>query len=221
MEALFTSGYIFLAKVYEEVQARASRAPGRWIPEIHGNGAPRPANLLPALLLSPAMKSKTDLILGPAGEGGLVLAIAAIGWAIGFPLIFSSLGPTIYEMIEQPHMKSARIYNVIVGHMIALGAGFFGLWLIGAWNAPKVASAGIVPPPRIWAAVIAVAVTTILTPLLKASQPAALSTALLVSLGVMQTAHDAAAIVIGILVVSAIGQPIRMYRLRSRAALSD
>jgi hypothetical protein len=66
------------------------------------------------------------------GEGGLVLLLAAIGWATKQPLIFASLGPTAYELVEQPQLRSARAYNIIVGHLIGLGAGFFAVYLLNA-----------------------------------------------------------------------------------------
>jgi hypothetical protein len=54
------------------------------------------------------MKNRADLVWATLGEGGLVLALAAIGWATNQPLIFASLGPTAYELVEQPQMPSAR-----------------------------------------------------------------------------------------------------------------
>lgn len=148
-------------------------------------------------------------LLGVFGEGGLILVVGAIGWAAHLPFIFTSLGPTAYELVEKPKAPSAKTYNVIMGHLVALGAGFFALWVLNAWNAPKVASAGFIASPRLWAAVLSVALTTALTVLLKASQPAALSTTLLVSLGSMQRSRDAMAIVIGVLILAAIGEPVR------------
>jgi|SRR5579883_2231782 len=151
---------------------------------------------------------------GTLGEGGLILALAAVGWASGQPLIFASLGPTAYELVEEPQMKSARAYNVIVGHLVGLGAGFFALFVLNAWSAPKVMSAGFVPSARLWAVVIAAALTTLGTLLLKASQPASLATTLLVSLGSMQTGRDALAIIAGVLIITAIGEPVRRFRLK-------
>jgi hypothetical protein len=162
------------------------------------------------------MKSKLDLLIAPLGEAAMVLVVAAIGWAAHQPLVFASLGPTIYEMIEQPKMKSAKPYNVVVGHLVGLGAGYLALWLLHAWSSPKVASAGFVSSPRIWAAVIAVTLTTLVTLAIQASQPASLATALLVSLGSMQTARDAVAIIIGVLIVAAMGEPVRRVRAKSR-----
>lgn len=160
------------------------------------------------------MTRRSDLVWATLGEGGLILAMAAVGWVSGLPLIFASLGPTAYELVEQPHMKSARAYNVIVGHICALGAGFFALWILHAWSAPNVLSAGVVSPARIWAATTAAVLTTLLCLLLKAGQPAALATTLLVSLGAMQTRKSAITIVIGVLIIATIGEPVRRIRLR-------
>ncbi len=162
------------------------------------------------------MKPKQkDIIWATAGEAGMVLVTAAIGWAAHQPLIFASLGPTIYEQVEQPQLRSSRPYSIVVGHLIALGAGFFSIWVIGAWTAPHVMSAGMVAAPRLWSATLACAITTALALAVKANQPAALATTLLVSLGGMQTGRDAGMIIAGVILVTLLGQPIRRMRLRT------
>ena len=50
--------------------------------------------------------------------------------------------------------------------------------------------------------------------MLKAGQPAALATTPLISLGSMQTRRDAIAIVAGVLIITAIGEPVRRFRLK-------
>lgn len=159
------------------------------------------------------MVAKRDLVIAPVGEAGLILIVAAIGFVASWPFVFASLGPTAYEIIEKPESKSARPYNVIAGHLVALGAGFFALWALNAWAAPKVMSSGFVPEPRIWASVLAAGLATVCTLAIGASQPASLATALLVSLGAMQTARDALAIVLGVLLITALGEPVRRIRL--------
>ncbi|MGA7626319.1 MAG: HPP family protein [Candidatus Acidiferrales bacterium] len=119
---------------------------------------------------------KSDLLWATLGEGSLILAMAAIGWATKQPLIFASLGPTAYELAEQPQARSARAYNIIVGHLVGVGAGFFALYLLGAWNEPNVTSTGIVSPARLWAVATAATLTTLVTLILKSGQPAALAT---------------------------------------------
>lgn len=150
-------------------------------------------------------------VFATISEGGLILAVGAIGWAAHVPLLFASLGPTAYELVEKPNTPSARVYNIIVGHVVAMSAGFLSLWILNAWSSPKVAAAGFVSSPRLWAAVLAVVITTAATLVLRANQPAAPATSLLVSLGSMQRGHDALAIIAGVLILTALGEPIRRH----------
>lgn len=160
------------------------------------------------------MSKHRNLLVAPLGEGVLILIVAAIGWAAHWPLLFASLGPTVYEILEKPYSESSKTYNIVVGHYAALGAGFFALWALDAWRSPKVMAAGFVPGPRMWAAVVATSLTALFCLALHASQPASLSTALLITLGSMQTARDAAAIAIGVAIVAAVGAPVRLQRAK-------
>lgn len=160
------------------------------------------------------LNQRADLFWATLGEGGLVLALAAIGWATKEPLIFASLGPTAYELVEQPQVRSARVYNIVVGHLIGLGSGFLAVYLLHAWSAPNVISSGVVSTERLWATTLAATLTTFFTLILKAGQPAALATTLLVSLGAMQTLQGALAIVAGVLIITIIGEPVRRFRLK-------
>ena len=162
------------------------------------------------------MAKRADLMAGALGEGGLVLAIAAIAYVTHEPLLFASLGPTAYEQVETPTQKSARLWNVMVGHFIALAAGFFALWVLGTWAAPKVTVSSFVPAARMWTATLAATITAVGCLLAKASQPAALSTTLLVSLGSMQTERDALAIIAGVLLIGILGEPVRRFRVTQK-----
>lgn len=143
-----------------------------------------------------------------------MLTVAAIAWAAKQPFIFASLGPTAYEQVEQPKMKSARPYNVVVGHFVAIAAGFLALYLLHAWSAPGISSAHTVTALRIYAVTLACAFTTVATLALKANQPAALATTLLISLGLMQTQRDAIALAVGVLILAIIGEPVRQFRMK-------
>jgi hypothetical protein len=159
----------------------------------------------------------TELATATLGEGALLLAVAAAGWATRQPLIFASLGPTAYELVQKPRDRSARAYNIIVGHMVGLASGFMALYLMNAWHAPSVLQAGLIAPQRMWAAVLAAVVTTLGTLLLRAGQPAAIATSLLVALGSMQTRRDAIVIAIAVLIITAIGEPMRRVRMKVMA----
>ncbi|MGA9393373.1 MAG: HPP family protein [Candidatus Sulfotelmatobacter sp.] len=122
------------------------------------------------------MTKPQNLIYATLGEGALILVVGAVAWATHLPLLIASLGPTAYELVEKPLAPSARTYNIIAGHMLGLGAGFFSLWAFAAWNSPKVSSADFLTSTRLWAAVLSVVITTATTLALKAGQPASLST---------------------------------------------
>ncbi|HKV78126.1 MAG TPA: hypothetical protein VJP02_08315 [Candidatus Sulfotelmatobacter sp.] len=70
---------------------------------------------------------------------------------------------------------------------------------------------------RLWAGAFAAMVTTLATLTLKAGQPAALATNLLISLRSMQTRRDAIAIMVGVLIMTAIGELVRRFRLKRTA----
>ena len=156
-------------------------------------------------------EQKRDLMVAPACEAALILIVSVAAWLTHQPLIFASLGPTAYEMIEQPHRKSARPYNVIVGHLIAVLAGFAALCLTHAWRTPAV-STGNIQLPRVEAAVVSAALAVFFTLLLRATQPAALSTTLLISLGVLQQWRDGLIIMAAVLLLTIFGEPIRRWR---------
>jgi CBS-domain-containing membrane protein len=157
---------------------------------------------------------RKDLVIAPLCEAALILVVSIVGWFSHQPLIFASLGPTAFELIETPKRPSARPYNVIAGHLIAVLAGFAALYLTRGWAAPAVSAQGV-PLLRMWGAVLAAAITVLVTLLIKATQPAALSTALLVSLGIMQRPRDGIVIMCGVLLMTLVGEPLRRWRART------
>jgi len=160
-------------------------------------------------------QQRIDLVLAPLLEAALLAVLGLAGWATHQPLIFASLGPTAYELIETPERRSAKPYNIIMGNLIALLSAFAALWITGAWFAAPVSANGV-PLQRVWAAVLAALITVLLTLLAKATQPAALSTTLLVALGILQEPRDGAIIFISILLITAFGEPLRRWRERNR-----
>ncbi|HET6934282.1 MAG TPA: HPP family protein [Candidatus Angelobacter sp.] len=162
------------------------------------------------------MTRKTELIFVPLAEAGLLFAIGGIGVWLGLPLLFGSLGPTAYEQIEKPETKSARPYNVLAGHGIALACGFFALWVLGGFHEPLAASSGHLSATRLLAGVLACVLIALLSLLAKATQPAAFATGLLVTLGGYQSGRAALSIVIAVLLLTALGEPLRRKSLQMR-----
>lgn len=155
---------------------------------------------------------RKDLMIAPPGEAFLILIVGIAGWLAHQPLIFASLGPTAYELIEMPHRRSAQVYSVLAGHAVGVGAGFLALFATGAWWAHPVSAAGV-PLARVWAGVLAAALTVFVNLLIKAGQPAAVSTTLLVSLGYLQRPLDAGIIMAAVVLMLLVGEPLRRVRL--------
>jgi CBS domain-containing membrane protein len=156
---------------------------------------------------------RIDWLLGPICEGALLLVVALAGMATHRPLIFASLGPTAYELVETPYSKTARPYNIVVGHLIGVLAGFAALHVTHAWSMPPIAM-GVIVWPRVWAALLAAMLTVLGTLAARAAQPAAVSTSLLISLGTLQTPIDGVVIMCAVVLMTLVGEPLRRWRER-------
>jgi CBS-domain-containing membrane protein len=156
---------------------------------------------------------RKDLVVAPILEAGLILVVCLAGWVSHQPLVFASLGPTAYEMIETPKRKSAQPYSIIGGHLIAVIAGFAALLVTHAFAAPSISAHGV-PLSRAWACTMAAMLTVFGTLGLRAAQPAALSTTLLIASGIMQAWWDGAVIMVAILLLTAMGEPLRSWRAK-------
>lgn len=156
---------------------------------------------------------RKDMLIAALLEGLLLVVAAAAGWVAREPLIFASLGPTAYEMIETPKRRTARPYNIFVGHVTGIISAFFALWVTGAWWTPVVSYHGV-PFVRIWAVMLAAVLTVFFTLLLRAAQPAAVATSLLIATGVMQTKRDGLMILAAVILIMAAGEPLRRWRAR-------
>ncbi len=162
-----------------------------------------------------------DLFIAPLAEAALILVVGAVGLLTRQPLVFTSLGPTAFELIETPRRRSARPFNIFFGHLIGVVCGFLALFLTHAFAVPPVSDHGPILVPRLAAAAIAVLLTVLFTLLLRTMQPAALSTTLLVALGPMQRGRDVLVILGAVLLMILIGEPLRRWRLRSSPSFTE
>jgi len=154
-----------------------------------------------------------DDLWAPVTGALLIFLVGVIGLAAHRPWIFASLGPTAYLHAENPEHRSSRFYNTVAGHLVALGSGFFAVWVLNAWKAPDVMATGHLTMARVWTSTIAIGVTILLVLALRASHQPAGATTPLVALGTFQTFNDAIVVMIGVLLIAAIGEPIRRLRI--------
>jgi len=169
---------------------------------------------LPASLVKPPLPTgMPEPVWGPLSVGISMLVVGLLGFLAGQPWLIPSLGPTAYLQAENPAHPTTRFYNTVVGHFVGLVAGFAGVALFDAWNAPAVLTSKELVLVRVAAAVVAMILTISIAPLLRASHPPAAATTLLVALGSLKTPNDALNVMIGVLIVAVVGEVLRRVRL--------
>jgi len=154
-----------------------------------------------------------DLLWVPTVVGGLIFLVGGLGWLVGQPWLFASLGPTAYLLAHSPSQTSARAYNVIVGHVIGLCAAFAAVTLLGANDAPSVFTTHELVGSRVLASGLALILAVAVELLVNAPHPPAAATVLLITLGGLSISlRSVSVIVIGVLLIVLIGEPLRRLR---------
>jgi hypothetical protein len=161
----------------------------------------------------PTPAALPDVVWGPIAAAVLIGIVGAIGLLAGQPWLLPSLGPSAYLLALRPAQPSARVYNVLAGHLLGLAAGIVGVWVAGAAAAPGVLESGTLSGRRVGAAVIAIALTMLMALALRASHAPAAATTLLVALGALRTPHDALNVAIGAAIIAVSGFALRRLRL--------
>jgi len=155
-----------------------------------------------------------DPVFAPIAVAFLTLAVGVPALIFGMqPWLLPSLGPTAFLQAMAPAQPSSRLYNVVVGHVGGLVAGFFAVWLFNAWNEPVVLTDHVLSPPRLAASTLAMALSLLVGILLRASHPPAAATVLLITLGSMKEQQQVIAFLIGLIIVAVIGEGVRRLRL--------
>jgi hypothetical protein len=156
-----------------------------------------------------------EAVWAPIAGASLVALPGIIGLAAGSPLLFASLGPTAYLQAAQPQQPTARFHNVVLGHAVGFLAGVVAVALFSASAEPSLFEAKQLAPPRVYASVLAVALTLFISaPRKIAFHPPAAATTLLVALGGFAPSWSSALTVLsGVLVVAVAGEFMRQLRL--------
>ena len=164
-----------------------------------------------------ALASIPDLVWGPLAAAALILLVGFLGVLAGKPWLLPSLGPSAVLVALAPAHPHARAWNILIGHLIGIGAGFVAIVLAGAATAPSPLIQGDLPLSRVVAATIAIALTLAASALVRASHPPAAATTLLVALGAVATADKALNLFAGVVVIAVAGELLRRVRLERRS----
>ena len=195
----------------------------RWLRTLINHSAPEvlavaidPSKELEASLPKAAdrVASVPDPLWGPLAGMAVLAVPAVVSLAAGAPLLFPSLGPTAALVAVEPASPASRAWNVVVGHAGGILAGFAGLVVFGALDAPTLFTDKVLDPGRAWASVLALGLTILVGMLLRANHPPAAATTLLVSLGGIRTADDVLHLAVGVVLVAIAGELLRRVRLQ-------
>jgi hypothetical protein len=163
-----------------------------------------------------AIASLPDLVWGPLVAAGLIFVIGLIGVLVGRPWLLPSLGPSAVLIALSPAHPTARAWNTVAGHGIGIAAGFLGIVLAAAANAPSPLLDGTLTASRALAAALAIGLTLAGMAAARASHPPAAATTLLVALGAVATGDKALNLFAGVVLIAIAGELLRRVRLERR-----
>jgi len=130
------------------------------------------------------------------------MAVAGLAaWLLRRPLVFPSLGPSVFLCMESPMEPEASPRNTLVGHGVALAVGIGLLLAFGLSHTGHVGT--VFSVRRAVAVALSVGVTEGLLVLVRSPHPPAGATALILTLGLVARPVDALALAVGVLLVTA------------------
>lgn len=148
----------------------------------------------------------------------LLVLIGAISILTGWPWLVPSLGAAALIQTMTPDQPSAKPWSTVAGQLLALGSGYAGVYAVGAETLPPLMSGHPLVWGRVAAVAVAVALTVLLQHLARAKNPSGGATVLLMALGTEPASWRGVVImVVGILLVSALGETARWMILRTRS----
>jgi CBS domain-containing membrane protein len=136
-----------------------------------------------------------------------LLALGASGlaaYAFRQPLLFPSLGPTALLFFRTPMAKNASPRDAILGHLVAIAAGWVSLALFGLLSEPDALRMGV-NAQYVGAAALSVALTGATLSTLGVLHPPAGATTLIVSLGLLTTPTELSMIAVGVVLLAVAG----------------
>jgi CBS-domain-containing membrane protein len=140
-----------------------------------------------------------------AGAGAVAIAISGLAaHLLRQPLLFPSLGPTVFLFFETPLSPTASPRNTLIGHGVGLVAGYVALAVFGLLGAPSVLEAGVTLS-RAGAAAVAIALTVAVLIIVASPHPPAGATTLIVSLGILATPVEIGVMAAGVVLLTIVG----------------
>src|SRR4051812_39682793 len=137
------------------------------------------------------------------GSAFAMVVAGAVALLTHQPWLFPSLGPAVMLHVEKPRAPESSPRNTLVGHAVALVAGYAFLVVCGLRHHPSSLQEGV-GTARIVAAAGALGVTLLVLVLLRASHPPAGATTLIVALGLLRTPGQLVVAACAVVLVTAV-----------------
>lgn len=164
---------------------------------------------------SPA--AAADAVWVPLISAVLIAVAGAMSLATGQPWLFAGLGPTAIMIAASPGHSTTRFHSIVLGHLVAILCAWLALLLLGATKSPSLLGGNSIAVVRVWASALAVGLTVLVQPSLRAYHPPAAATTLLLTLGVYRLSWKTSlSLLAGVLVVAALGEWFQRLRLAER-----
>jgi len=135
----------------------------------------------------------------------VLFAVGVAGHFLAWPLLTSTLGPTVYVFAANPGTEAARFRNAAIGHGVAIGVGLGALAAFGLWNHAPVSPSHGPTLAQAGAAAAAAGVTLLILSLVGSHHAPSAASALLVASGLARPDKPLLGLVVGLAIVLALG----------------
>lgn len=143
----------------------------------------------------------------------LFTVLGLLAWVSGQPFVFPSLGPSAYILAFDRRGERTRTYRVVGGHFIGLVAGWIAYTAFAAGISFTSTPAPLSLPGLYLTAsgVTSIALTTWAMIATDTKHPPACATTLIVSLGLLTTPFELAAIMVSVVVLVEVHQVVLTF----------
>ena len=141
------------------------------------------------------------LILGAVVMAGIGLGGRYLAW----PILTTTLGPTLYVFQAHPDSETARFRSAVTGHSVAVAAGLFSLAVFGLWTHAATTAIGHSTLRQAGAAAVALGLTLAALHLTRSHHAPAGATTLLIATGIARPGKPLFGLLVGLAAVILIG----------------
>lgn len=136
----------------------------------------------------------------------MISALGVLAHLSHAPLLFPSLGPTALALAHPPRPTTRAVLG---GHLLGIGCGLLALTACGLLHHPNALVEGV-SPARVLAVSLSLGGTSALMRATHAVHGPACATTLIISLGLMRTPDQLAAMIVALLLLTLMGRSLNV-----------